>query len=302
MADTSDTATSTDTTAVLFADLGDSTRLYERLGDVRAHEIAAGCLERLEEVVAEHGGRIIKHIGDEVMCVFATADVAVSAARDMQERVTTPVQEQELTIHIGLHYGPVLVDRGDVFGDAVNLAARMVALARPRQILTTGATVALLAPELKASTRLIERRHVKGKEGDVDVYELVWEHSDDRTAFKGPTTPVSGLAELRLSVGQTVLVAGDDKPAVTIGRDLSNDLVVPDIVASRHHAKIERRIDKWVFIDHSSNGTVVATDDGNAVLVHNEQILLPSAGWLGIGNPTPGSNATPVRFELLPPL
>ena len=52
--------------AVLFADLGDSTRLYERLGDARAHAMVRGCLARLDEVVHDFDGRVVKHIGDEV--------------------------------------------------------------------------------------------------------------------------------------------------------------------------------------------------------------------------------------------
>ena len=286
-------------TAVLFADLGGSTRLYEKYGDVRAHDIAGQCLARLETVTAEFGGRVVKHIGDEIMCVFAEANDAVAAALEMQARIKEPVEGEELTIHIGLHWGQALHDGGDVFGDAVNLAARIASLAHARQILTTDATVAKLGPTLRAATRLVDRRHVKGKQGDVDVYEVMWESSAESTQFHGVEARSSLSPVLRITMGGTQLDARDDRPAVTIGRSLDNDFVLNDQAASRHHAKLERRGDKWVLKDFSANGTMVAADNGPPVLVHNEQVLLPLVGGLGIGNPTPGRSALVIRFEHL---
>jgi hypothetical protein len=250
--------------------------------------------------VDEFGGRVVKHIGDEIMCVFADPNDAVNAACQMQERVTAPAEELELTIHIGLHWGPVLVERGDVFGDAVNLAARMVSLAHPRQVLTTDETVQALEPALRNTARVVDRRHVKGKHGDIDIYEVVWEQSEERTEFKGVGPPQRTLTELRVVIGSVELRGNTDKPAVTIGRGEVNDVVIHDQAASRRHAKFERLTGKWVLTDHSSNGTFLAGDDGASVLIHNEQILLPTAGWVGIGAPDPGAEL-PVRFELLRP-
>lgn len=284
---------------MLFADLGNSTRLYEELGDRRAHEIATGCLNQLEEIVRNSGGRIIKHIGDEVMCVFPDANDAVTAACEMEECISAPTDELGLTVHIGVHWGSVLVEGDDVFGDAVNLAARIVGLAHQRQILTTDATVQMLRPELKESSRLVDRRHVKGKQADIDVYEIVWEESEERTEFRGMVSASPSVAQLKIMMGPTEIFTEKDKPVVTIGRSPGCDLVIADPLASRKHAKIERQIDKWVLTDFSSNGTIVALDDGGWVLVHNEEILLPNSGWLGIGTHTPDTYELPVRFEQL---
>ena len=290
--------TSTETKAVVFADLGDSARLYEQLGDLRAHQVAIGYLDQLEAVVREFGGETIKHIGDEVMCAFPNADDAVAAACKMQEQVTASANEMGLTIHIGVHWGPVLLEDGDVFGDAVNLAARIVGLAHARQILTTRATVEMLGPKLRGSTRLIDRRHVKGKQADVEVYEVVWEHSGNRTEFRRISPERPHVAELRIIMGELELRAGNDKPSVTIGRDAGNDLILLDKTASRRHAKIERLRDRWVLTDYSINGTVVAPDDGSSVLVHNEQILLPAKGSLGVvGDREQAVDEMPVHFE-----
>ena len=95
-------------------------------------------------VTLRHGGTLVTIIGDEVYCTFPTADAAMEAACGMQEAITgsPAVNGRRLAIHVGLHFGPVLIDAGkDPTGDAVNVANRMVTMAKAGQILMTGATV-----------------------------------------------------------------------------------------------------------------------------------------------------------------
>ena len=70
---------------VLFADIGGSTALYERLGDVKARKQVAACLSTVTGHVKRSGGEVIKTIGDEVMCTFADAEAAVNPAIGMQK-------------------------------------------------------------------------------------------------------------------------------------------------------------------------------------------------------------------------
>jgi class 3 adenylate cyclase len=284
--------------AVLFADLGESTRLYEQLGDARAHDLATGCLQRLAEVVERFGGRIVKHIGDEVMCTFPEAEAAVEAARDMQRTVTGPARSQELTIHVGLHWGPVLPDRDDVFGDAVNVAARMVALARPGQILTTGAMVDALEPASRAGTRWVDRRSIKGKREELDIYEVIWQETG-LTAVISVASSAPG-PDLLVKTSDVELRGGDRLPAITIGRAQANDVVIEGTQVSRWHARLERRGDKWVLCDVSTNGTLLEPDGGERVLVHREELVLPRSGRLGAGPEALSAAALPVRFEVVP--
>lgn len=117
--------------AILFADVCGSTKIYEKLGDERARRLLGGCIARMSEAAAAHGGVLIKTIGDEVMCRFSSA--AVSG-------IGVP-----LSIHVGFTFGEVVEEGGDIFGDAVNVAARMVNIVKADQIITTGATVAALS-------------------------------------------------------------------------------------------------------------------------------------------------------------
>ena len=117
--------------AVLFADIAGSTRLYDTLGDIQAKFMVDECIALMRGIVAQYGGRVVKTIGDEVMCVLPDADSGCLAATDMQLKIMAlpPVSNVKRAIRAGFHAGPVIEENNDVFGDTVNLAARMAGLA-----------------------------------------------------------------------------------------------------------------------------------------------------------------------------
>jgi class 3 adenylate cyclase len=87
----------------------------------------------MAKITEMYQGRVIKTIGDEIMCRFTSANDCVRAAKECQEEISMGIQGEnvELTIKVGLHFGPaILMEDGDVFGDAVNVAARMAGIAK----------------------------------------------------------------------------------------------------------------------------------------------------------------------------
>src|SRR5262245_45262841 len=162
--------------AVLFADISGSTRLYDVLGDARAKALVDECIGAMRGIVRRYRGRVIKTIGDEVMCVLPDADSGLLAATEMQLRISTmpSISGVKRAIRVGFHAGPLIEDANDVFGDTVNLAARMVGLARASQILTTRATVTQLSRALQESTRKIGNVAVRGKDDDMELCEVLW--------------------------------------------------------------------------------------------------------------------------------
>ncbi len=162
--------------AVLFADVSDSTRLYELAGDVIASEAIDRCITLLKEKTLSGGGRVIKTIGDEIMAVFPTADAAAHAAINMQSSVAPlePVAGNKLGIRIGLNFGPVLERDGDIFGDAVNVAARLCTQAQQDQIITSGETLAIFSPIVRAACRRLYSIQIKGKAHAVELVQLLW--------------------------------------------------------------------------------------------------------------------------------
>jgi class 3 adenylate cyclase len=283
--------------AVLFADISGSTRLFETLGDERAAACVGRALGILARVCADCGGRVIRTTGDGALCLFETADAALSASRLMQEKTE---QQQDLDephpgIHIGCHFGPLLESAGDLYGDAVNLAARVAGLAQAGQVITTADTVARLSPALAERTRKLDLVPVKGKRTAVTIYEFLWRDVEDITVL-GTRTESGRAAHLLLRYeGREWRFEGPGE--LSLGRDHACDIVVGGRKASRRHARIERRRDRFVLADHSSNGTWVQfSGETEVVVVRREELLLRASGLIGFGHHPDDEQDAPVAF------
>ena len=286
------------TLAVLFADVAGSTRLYEALGNAQALVAVGRCLDVVREVCAGHGGRLIKTIGDEAMTVFASPDDCTEAAAELQGRIATlaPAGGTRLAMRVGYHYGPAIEADNDIFGDSVNVAARMVALAKGGQVITSGETAATLSPWLRARLREIDTLTVKGKSQAIGIFELVWQESaDELTALS--TRPKLSPSRIRLAHGDVEFEIADSQSGVTLGRDPTCDVVIADRMASRTHARIERRRDKFVIVDQSSNGTYVTVAGEREILLRREELILRGGGHITFGHANPSGIGEVLRFQ-----
>jgi class 3 adenylate cyclase len=284
---------------ILFVDVSESTRLYELLGDAAAYREVREYLSVFGEVVAQSGGRVVKTIGDGALCVFPDADSAVLAACEMQARVheRQAKQNRKIAIRIGLHHGSVLLEGDDVYGDTVNTAARMAQLAASGQIITSGETIAVVSDQYRNSTRRLDALPVKGKHEEVTVYEVLWQASSDRTQMPGRSDAIATkltLAQLRLIHGGREIIVAD---SVTMGRQASNGIALRDPMASRVHVVIERRKDKFVLIDQSSNGTFVRMKGGEEFRLRREEMILYGSGSITFGHPAHEDGAEIVGFR-----
>jgi class 3 adenylate cyclase len=291
----------TDSLAVLFADISQSTRIYDLLGDQAGQKIVSDCLSLLSSLTEQHEGTVVKTIGDEVMCIFPSADRAAEAAKAMHEALEqTPIDfHKEIgppRIRVGLHMGPVIRSRDDVFGDAVNVAARMVALAKARQIVTTRQTVEARQPELRPMIRRIDKTILKGKRDELDVYELVWEQQEVTIMAQDPLTSAAILSRLRLQMGDQILQVDRGHPSATMGRHPDNDMVVEDVLVSRSHASVEYRRGRFVLCDHSTNGTYLVGEEDESTFVHRDEIPLPDRGIICLGRSPVADSANAIRF------
>ena len=286
------------TVAVLFADIAGSTRLYEVLGDAQAKALIDEALAEMKAVTARHGGRVIKTIGDEVMCVFDGPDRGFVAATDMQLRVDKlPVTGGvKRAIRVGFHAGPVIEESGDVFGDTVNTAARMAGLAQGLQIITSRATVDLLSPALRMGTREIAALAVKGKADDMAVCEVIWQESDDLTMTAPSVNMPAAQAVLILKHAGRELAVNEVKPSVGLGRDAGSDIVIADPKASRNHARIEKRRDKFVLADQSTNGTFVTFAGEAEISLRREELMLRGTGRIVFGHSAAEAGGDVVEF------
>lgn len=276
--------------AIMFADIADSTRLYDRLGDTLARNLVAACIDIMTSVVHTFAGQVIKSIGDGVMSRFPSADAAAKAAVQLHEAVATNrrLKPYNLRLRIGLHHGPVIEEDDDLYGDAVNVAARMTAQAKAGQIITSRQTVHMLNPALCATARLVDHARVKGKPRPIDIFEITWGQPEELTIVRDkardmvmPGSPHHILMTLEFQ-DQRVSI-DPEQPIVTLGRDLSNRLVVNDPEVSRLHARIELRKDKFILIDRSTNGTYLYLVGHKMLYLRRDELALEGRGFFGLG-------------------
>jgi adenylate cyclase len=270
---------------VLFADVSGSTKLYESVGDAAALSAIDLCLKLFRAFTEQHGGRVVKTIGDEVMAIFPDAPSAGRAAVDIQLAVNdmAPIEKVQLGVRIGLHHGPVVERDGDVFGDTVNLAARLTEMASKGQIISSLETVELLDPIQKMDCRRLYSIPVKGKEREIDICEFMWSDSEDATQLAARHATTDAGDALRLVYRGRVVILTPERRSIVLGRDATADLVVPDRMASRTHCEIEQRQDKFVLSDRSANGTYLSIDGDREIVLRREEALLYGHGFITLG-------------------
>lgn len=159
-----------DTAVILFTDIVDSTALTERMGDAAFRAASRALDERLRAEIRDAGGTPVegKLLGDGVLATFTSAAQAIGGA----QRCLALSAESELRLHIGLHAGDVIGEGANVYGGAVNIAARICGLCTPGEILVSG-TVRELA-RTSAGVMFEDRGEqvLKGIERPVRVYAV----------------------------------------------------------------------------------------------------------------------------------
>ena len=165
--------------AILAADVVGYSRLVER--------DEAGTLERLkdhrksfiEPLIAAHQGRIVKLMGDGALCEFGSIVDAVACAlaiqRGMAEREAEVPEDQRIRFRIGINLGDVVADEGDLYGDGVNVAARLEQLAKPGGIVISGTAYDHLQGKLGCGFQDLGEQRVKNIARPVRAYQVVSE-------------------------------------------------------------------------------------------------------------------------------
>src|SRR6516162_7686760 len=276
--------------AILFADVVGSTRLYELMGDLRARDMVAICIDVMRSATEQRNGTVIKTMGDEVMSTFPSADEALNAAAQMQQQISThsqlKVDGQPVCIRIGCHFGPVMLENRDVFGATVHTANRMTSQAKAGQIITTAATVERLSPEWRASVRQIDVASIRGQGGEIALYEVLWQ-TEDVTSMLPSIALIAGeqrrSRRMRLSVQDREIIVDEHRGHVAIGRADDNDLVIRGHLISRLHARVEFSRNRFTLTDQSTNGTFVKMNGEEEAFVRRDSIPIKGTGLIGLG-------------------
>ena len=279
---------------LMFVDIVGSTTYFDRYGDVAGLVWVHKCIDMLIPVAEQHGGTVSKTIGDAVMTYYEDPIESVRASIDMQRTLAAyndhKVEVDQIHVRIGLNYGLGLIKDKDVFGDVVNVAARIESMAKGDQIFI-GSTLEEKIRNAGLPTKRLPEVSVKGKSEKLDVYEVMWKDMKGGAAavakpaasptiaarvpvFKASEQPAGGTVVMGSSpvavVGKArveyslVVVRPDgshgqacklEKQVTVLGR-VEGDIVFPDdTLVSRRHARFTLGDDGVLVEDmNSANG------------------------------------------------
>ena len=274
---------------ILFADVADSTALFDQYGDDVARTVIADTLNQLLEDVHHCNGYLVKTIGDEIMCTFQTADAAIEAAVLMQNRVINQSPQDnkpDIMIRVGLHCGEVIIEEDDVFGDAVNVAARMTSFAKKNQIITNQMTLKQAKTEQLPMFRSLGAIEVKGKAKAIDMVEILWQQDKSKLTRVTSTLDIKlpfEQGEVRMNINDKQYRLNLNTPHLSIGRADDCDIQVKLLRTSRYHGEFDFKGGNFKYTDNSTNGSWVQQKDTTPVRIHRDSFLLQGEGWIALG-------------------
>lgn len=292
---------------VLFADLRGSTALYETLGNTEATTVVTRSVALIAQIVSTSGGVVVKTLGDGLMAVFADSASAVIAADEMHEsleRIVPPTGQRHipvLKLQVGLAHGEVVEMSGDCFGDAVNVAARLLDHAGDNETLATASVVAGLDHHTHERCRSLDKVQLRGRVEPVHVYLLEGRRFGDTAATAyGELLPQQEPEGIRLVwLDMNRVYAGPSLPVV-LGRSPQVTYCIDDSRVSRSHARIDWHGGAFQLTDLSYNGTYVRFANGSEMVsLRRGTCTLHGSGLIGLGASLTDPTAPCVRFEIL---
>ncbi|MDC8783706.1 adenylate/guanylate cyclase domain-containing protein [Roseateles koreensis] len=297
---------------VLFADLRGSTALFETLGNAEATSVVTHTVNRVAQAVSECHGRLIKTLGDGLMAVFDAPRDGVHAAirmHELLERVAAMGRQhgassglRALRMQVALARGEVVEMNGDCFGDAVNVAARLLDHAGDNETLITEEVLLGLPSAQTSRFRSLDLIAVRGRAEPVHVHVLNQAHHGDIAAATQFGEVVQAIEPdgIRLQWMDLDRVFDIESMPIVLGRSVQATYCITDGRVSRSHARIDWHGGSFSVTDLSYNGTFVRfSDDAEIVSLKRGSCTLHGSGVIGLGSPPIDATSPTVRFEVL---
>jgi adenylate cyclase len=202
--------------AIVAADVVGYSRLIGRDESGTVSRVRQNRAERLDPVLARHGGRLVKLTGDGALIEFASAVEALNASIEFQQSMAEAnwgvPPESALLFRVGLHLGDLIVDGDDLYGDGVNVAARLEGAAPPGGIVISGTVHESVAGRVKAALEDLGQLELKNIERPVHAYLVKWDPQDWKEVAAAP--PVQPRVEGSQSPGGPFSLP--DKPSIAV--------------------------------------------------------------------------------------
>jgi class 3 adenylate cyclase/tetratricopeptide (TPR) repeat protein len=258
--------------AVMFTDVVGFTGIMER-NEPEAMEILVGIRSRLLPLLGRHDGELVKEMGDSTLSLFPSPACAVRCARGLQSGLA----RESYRVRVGIHWGEVLLEEEDVFGDTVNIASRLEGISCPGGICLSGEVMRNYGPGRRPEARPLGLRKLKGLGRLVDVFELGGSRvsgttvGSDRHGFpEAPREDRSGIPSLAVAPFLNMGDASEDFYAWGITSDLVSDLsaagavrVVPltDVVALLDKGVERKLLCRELGVRYLATGTLWRRDE-----------------------------------------
>ncbi len=293
---------------VMFADLRGSTALYETLGNTEATSVVTQSVALIARVVASREGTVVKTLGDGLMAMFPSAASAVQASDEMHdslERIGTRPPDTPprpaLKLQVGLALGEVVEVGGDYFGDAVNVAARLLDHAGDNETLVTSTVLDELDVVDRSRFRSLGQLQLRGRVEAVVVHLLETHRWGDTAATAyGDILRAPEPEGIRLTWQDVNRIYSPHSLPVVLGRSPQATYCIDDSRVSRLHARIDWHGGAFQLTDLSYNGTYVRfSGDTEVVSLRRGTCTLHGSGVIGLGSPPAEANAPSVRFEVM---
>jgi len=224
--------------AVLYADVAGYSRLTGE-DEERTHRILSANLDLFAETIVAHHGTVVHYAGDAILAEFATITEALRSAvevqRSLRERNSSSPESSSVEFRVGINLGEVIVDRDDIYGDGVNIAARLESLADAGGICISESVYSAVGSKLPLNYEFMGEQTVKNIAEPVRAYRVLFNPSGQKTAKKSKlskkavllaaalVTLIAGAVTMRpnfsISIddeGQTAATASLDKPTIAV--------------------------------------------------------------------------------------
>jgi len=174
------------TITIMFTDLKDSTKYFEKHGDIKGRLFIERHNKMLFPIIQKHNGVIIKTIGDSIMAKFDSPYLGVRASIEMQKKLKdyNITASEKIKIRIGIHTGKAIVENNDIFGDAVNVAARIESDTAPSRTTISETTLNEIKKFTEIKTRPLGRVKFKGKSDEIETYSVLWQTTELKNDLK----------------------------------------------------------------------------------------------------------------------
>jgi TolB-like protein/class 3 adenylate cyclase len=188
--------------AILAADVAGYSRLMHTEEEATHARLTALLTDAVAPAIAEHGGRLVKNTGDGFLAEFPSAVQAVRAAVQFQTRIKEltigDAEDRRIALRVGVNIGDVIVEPHDIFGDGVNIAARLEGIAEPGGICISSSTYDQVRGKVGIEFADLGEQNLKNIDRPVRAYALV--RDEPSLATKGGSTTPSPPSAPRLSI------------------------------------------------------------------------------------------------------